>query len=183
MKIAAETLIQELTDLVKSNRETALAYKDLSLDLLNKKANPESWSILECIEHLNLYAEFYVSEVRNRIKTTRHKEATAIFRSGLLGDYFAKSMEPKPGMKTMKTFADKNPNGSTLDIKVLDRFIAFQDEWLVLLKEAAKINLMKTKTSITIKLLKLRMGDTLRFVFAHDVRHLAQAQRIVDLKG
>lgn len=178
MKVATEVLLKDLINRAKQNRATAVRYKDLALDILNKKASAESWSILECFEHLNLYAAFYVPEVRNRIRTTRHKEAAAIFKSGFLGDYFANSMVPKPGMKTMKTFADKNPNGSALDAKVLDRFIAFQDEWLVLLQEAAKINLNKTKTSITIKVLKLRMGDTLRFVFAHDERHIVQAHAL-----
>ncbi len=178
MKVATQTLLTSLTEAAKTNQAEVRRFKTLSLEQLNYKATPETWSILECIEHLNLYAHFYVVEIKERIDQTPHKTPNPIFKGSILGNYFEKSMLPKENLKKIKTFEDKNPNGSQLGIDVLDKFIAFQDKWFSLLEAAAKVNISKTKTSITIKMLKLRMGDTLRFVFAHDKRHIVQAMKI-----
>ncbi len=82
----------------------------------------------------------------------------------------------------MKTFKNMNPLNSQLDKKVIQEFITQQTEMLRLLDEARKISLNKTKTSITLsKAIKLKLGDTFRFVIHHNQRHLLQAERV--LKG
>ena len=62
----------------------------------------------------------------------------------------------------------------------IDRFINQQKEYLELIEKSKKINLTKTKTAISIsKLIKLRLGDTFRFITAHNERHLLQAENIL----
>ena len=36
----------------------------LTLQHLNYKTNPDSWSMLECLEHLNRYARYYLPELQ-----------------------------------------------------------------------------------------------------------------------
>ena len=144
-------------------------------EVLQQRPAHGGWNALECMEHLNLYGDFYLPEIRKRIRESRYG-TTPFFKPGLLGDYFAKSMEPGPAMKKMKTFKDKNPIRRKLEKETIERFIDQQNEMLELLHKAAAVDLNKTKTSITITtLLKLKLGDTLRFVVAHNRRHMAQA--------
>lgn len=178
MKIQTEALLVDLANRTKQLIQEAELLKDKSEEALNYKQHAESWSVLECLEHLNLYGRFYLPEIKKRIQEGKGKQES-VFKSGWLGNYFANSMLPKEKLNKMKTFKNMNPLNSQLDKQVIDEFLNQQTELLQLLEESRKISLNKTKTSISIsKLLKLKLGDTFRFVIYHNQRHMAQAQRI-----
>ncbi|WP_300355482.1 DinB family protein [Fluviicola sp.] len=189
MKIQTEVLLVDLTNRTKQLIREAEAFKDLAEQTLNYKQDPESWSVLECLEHLNLYGRFYLPEIAKRISEQSSSSSLSIplqrgknesvFKSGWLGNYFANSMLPKEKLNKMKTFKNMNPLNSKLDKQVIEEFIGQQNEMLRLLEEARKVNLNKTKTAISIsKLIKLKLGDTFRFVIYHNQRHMVQALRI-----
>ena len=175
MKVSNQVLIEDLTKRTKDHITKAEGYQQLELKKLNLKKTPEKWSLLECIEHLNRYGDFYIPEINRRIQVGKGvTEAT--FKSGWLGNYFAESMLPKEQLNKMKTFKSMNPAGSQLGKETLDKFIKQQEELLVLLEKAKTIDLVKTKTAISIsKLIKLRLGDTFRVVIYHNYRHIVQA--------
>ena len=176
MKFKAEELLAELIEQTRININKVENLRDLSNTELNHKENIEKWSILECIEHLNLYGDFYNPEIRKRIETS-HSKANLIFKSGVIGNYFVNMMLPKKKLNKMKTFKDKNPAGSSLDSIVIDKFISQQKEFLELIESSKNINLTKTKTAVSIsKVIKIRLGDTFRFIVAHNQRHLIQAE-------
>ena len=78
----------------------------------------------------------------------------------------------------MKSPKDKNPANSALTITTIDRFLKQQERLKALLMQAKQVNLTKTKTSISISnLVKLRLGDTFRFLIYHIERHVKQAER------
>lgn len=161
----------------------AQALKSIPLDRLTWKPSSESWSVLECLEHLNLYAEFYNPAIRSAIENSK-SVAQESFKSGWLGGYFAKSMLPKKKLNAMKTFKDKNPIHAQLDASVLDRFIAQQHVFLELLDLCEKVNLSKVKTPVTIsKLIRLKLGDTIQFLVNHNIRHMAQMERVLKMNA
>jgi hypothetical protein len=180
MNIKSEDLIKDLiasTQLIIDKAESLKAESDT---VLNFRTNPKAWSILECLEHLNRYGRFYLPEITGQIQKTS-SEQERYFKSGWLGDYFAKSMIPKEKLNTMKTFKSMNPINSTLDKAVIDDFINQQIEMLELLNSAKEVSLAKTKTAISIsKGIRLKLGDTFRFVIYHNQRHVAQAERVLD---
>lgn len=181
MKIRTELLIEDLIERTKQHMNQAEELKQLGHKQLNWKENPESWSVLECLEHLNLYGDFYLPEIESSIENSQFPGQADIFKSGLLGNYFAKAMLPKEKLNKMKTFKDKNPGGSKLNISTLDRFIEQQRKMLALLDKARQINITKTKTAISISnLIKLRLGDTFRVVIYHNQRHLLQATKTIN---
>jgi DinB superfamily len=142
---------------------------------LKQRPSNGGWNALECMEHLNRYGNFYLPEIRKRI-TQSPFPPSATFKPGMLGNYFAKSMEPKEGTKKMKTFKDKDPMHAHLSKQCIETFIAQQHDMLALLQSARKVDLNRTKTSISItKLITLKLGDTFRFVINHNERHMAQA--------
>ena len=179
MRVNSETLITDLIETTRKHLNQIEKFKQLSEKELNYKANSLSWSVLECIEHLNLYGDYYLPEIEHRILHNKYPE-DAIFKSGVLGNYFAKLMLPNEKIKKMKTNKDKNPVGRKLEKSVIDCFIQQQQKMLELLNKARSVSLTRTKTSISIsKMIKLRLGDTFRFVINHNQRHLIQAENVL----
>jgi hypothetical protein len=133
---------------------------------------------LECLEHLNLYGDFYLPQIESKIENSTTKNDFE-FKSGILGNYFAKSMLPKEKLNKMKTFKDKNPLNANLDKTVIDKFINQQIKLLDLLNQSRNVSLNKVKIQTSISsLIKLKLGDTFQFFINHIVRHLNQIDRI-----
>ena len=175
----SETLISDLIERTKNNLNRVQNFQDLTDQELNHKISPQSWSILECLEHLNRYGDFYIPELKEKIKSSHHKN-NGSFKSGWLGNYFAKMILPKEKLNKMKTLKSMNPVGSKLNRQVIEKFIRQQQQLLELLDQARDVSLTKTKTKISISSwIRLRLGDTFRFVIYHNQRHILQAENIL----
>ncbi len=174
----SEILIQSLIEQTRQIIDQVEKLKDNDLQTLTWKQNATSWSVLECLEHLNLYGDFYLPEIEHKINnSTTHSEAE--FRSGFLGNYFAKSMLPKGKLNKMKTFKDKNPLNAKLDKAVIDKFMEQQIKLIDLLARSRQVSLNKVKIRISISsLIRLKLGDTFQFFLNHIIRHLNQVERI-----
>ena len=180
MKIKADLLLSELIDLTKQHISQVESLDKQALDKLNWKADETTWSVFECLEHLNLYGDFYLPEIERAINNSQ-STPQPFFKPGLLGDYFAKSMLPKEKLNKMKTFKSKNPNGSKLDKSTIYRFLNQQEKMLTLLKKAKKVNINKIKVATTLgKLITLKLGDIFRVVINHNLRHIVQAQKTLN---
>lgn len=174
----SEKLIQTLLEQTRQIINQAEKLKSYDLNTLTWKENEISWSVLECLEHLNLYGDFYLPQMESKIKNSSTKTDIE-FKSGILGNYFAKSMLPKEKLNKMKTFKDKNPLNSNLKKTVIDRFITQQIKLLDLLNQSRNVSLNKVKIQTSISsLIKLKLGDTFQFLINHNIRHLKQIDRI-----
>ena len=174
----SENLIQSLIEQTRQIINQVEKLKNLDLRSLTWKQNETSWSILECLKHLNLYGDYYLPEIENEIKKS-HKKSEKDFESGLLGGYFAKSMLPREKLKKMKTFKDKNPLNAQLDRSIIDSFIYQQVKLLDLLNESRNVSLNKVRITTSISsLISLKLGDTFQFLINHVIRHLKQIERI-----
>lgn len=174
----SEKLIQTLLEQTRQITNEAEQLKTYDLQTLTWKAYPNSWNILECIEHLNLYGNFYLPQMEEKIRNS-DTENEIDFNSGFLGNYFAKSMLPKAKLNKMKTFKDKNPLNAKLDKTVIDNFINQQIKLLELLNQSRNVSLNKVKIATSIsKLVKLKLGDTFQFFINHIIRHFTQIERI-----
>ena len=161
-------------------------FTSLSTAQLNKKPSPEAWSIIECLEHLNRYGDYYLVEIKEKMQES-NKAPSSNFKSGVLGNYFANMMLVKENkVKKMATFKNMNPAiidtviASNRCNTIMTKFLNQQKEMLKLLEEAQKKHLKAIKTPITIApWLRLRLGDTFRFVIYHNERHVWQAERVL----
>jgi len=148
-------ILQHLKELTLQHITRAEKLLELSDEQLNQKDNTEQWSVLECLEHLNLYFEFYLPEIQKRISAS-NLQSDKTFKSGWLGNYFAESMWPKEGFKKIKTFKDKNPIHSKLTKKSIEKFISHEGQLLELLSQIEHKNLNKIRCLVSIsKLIKL----------------------------
>ncbi len=176
------TITELLTDLEKRTQHVLTivrGYRDLELNQLNRKANADTWSALECLEHLSLYGDYYLPEMEKSILSAPKSE-NGVFKAGVIGNYFANLMQAKPdgSLKKMKAPNDKIPAASQLNMTTVDRFLKQTEHLLHLLQLAKNKDLTKAKTPISIsKMIRLRLGDTFRFYVYHIERHVAQAER------
>lgn len=175
--------IEVLEELIKYTTKHIAYAKQLlkvSDEELQFKRTQKTWSVLECLEHLNRYATFYNREINKKMIPSTLPFVTT-FKSTYLGNKFANDMLPKKGMKTMNTFKSKNPNASKLNKEqVILSFIKLQEELLSYLKLARTKNLDKIKTYTTLPIIKFKLGDTFRFVIHHNERHVVQAKGVLE---
>ena len=173
-------LINDLTERTLKIQSTLKNLGTFSIDDLNKRDHPDAWSAFECIAHLNIYGDFYIPEITKKIAQSGNKIPSTVFKSGILGNYFVKMVGPLDASKKMKTLSSANPLGSALNISTLHKFDKQQSAMLEILKNAATVNLNKTRTGISIApWIKIKLGDTLRVVILHNQRHMEQALRAV----
>ena len=173
-------LINDLTERTLKIQSALKNLETFSIDDLNKRDHPDAWSAFECIAHLNIYGDFYIPEITRKIAQSGNKIPSTVFKSGILGNYFVKMVGPLDASKKMKTLSSANPLGSALNIPTLHKFDKQQSAMLEILKNAATVNLNKTRTGISIApWIKIKLGDTLRVVILHNQRHMEQALRAV----
>jgi len=181
MQIENNQLIDDLLQRIENCTRTVKDFEILPINRLQFK-NGERWSVLECLEHLNLYGDFYLVEIEKQIITNPRRDISTTFKSGILGNYFANLMAVKDGKITrMKSPKDKNPSNSNLSITTINRFLKQQERLGSLLNQCRGLDLTKTKAAISLtNLIKLRLGDTLRFFCYHIERHVFQAERALE---
>ncbi len=174
----SEILLQSLMEQTRQIINQVEKLREYDLDALTWRPNLNSWNILECLEHLNLYGDFYLPQMERKINSAT-AQAEPEFKSGFLGNYFAKSMLPKEKTNKMKTFKDKDPINAKLDKGVIDRCVEQQIKLLELLSQSRKVSLEKVKLETSISsLIKLKLGDTFLFFVNHNVRHLKQIEKL-----
>lgn len=151
-------------------------------ETLNRQPALNSWSIAQVLEHLNFYSRTYNAKLEEYLSAAGQQKTE--FKSGWLGNYFTKMMEPKADgvvVNKMSAPKDSRPDAVLDGPAVISEFIDHQHQLLKLLDQPKDLS-ARIPTSIS-SLIKLQAGDTFRFLVAHQRRHLAQAQRAAQAFG
>ncbi|WP_343691599.1 DinB family protein [Chitinophaga sp.] len=176
------TLLQQVDVLLNTAREQLLPAHD---NILLRQPAPDKWSAAQCLDHLNAYARFYIPRIEKAIQGklagSLPPAPSPVFKSGWLGNYFTNMMLPKadghPGMK-MQAPKGYRPLADLNAKQVVNEFIDWQERAKQLLEQSKLVNLESIKIPTTLgNWLKFSLGDTFRFVIAHEQRHMAQALR------
>ncbi|GAB3493634.1 DinB family protein [Spirosoma knui] len=153
---------------------------------LTQQPSHDRWSIAQCLEHLNSYGQYYIPLLTQVIALgeQQDKAASPEFRSSWLGNYFAEMMRPKADGRIampMKAFKNHTPAAQLNVPLVLAEFFDQQQQLLSLLQRARAVDMSRLKVPISIaRWIKLSVGDTFRFLIAHEQRHVTQAERVAD---
>ncbi len=178
MKINRSLLIAELSKEVI--HQTAIVnghYKNAPESKLNAPATDGGWSVLQCIDHLNSYGDYYLPQIEAAL-TKASYNTDERYNSGWLGDYFTKIMSPETGAKKYKAFKGHIPNVELESVAVLTEFMRQGGVLLNYLERARNLDLSSARVPVSIsKLISLKLGDTFRFLIAHNRRHILQAER------
>jgi hypothetical protein len=176
-----DTLIENLLDQTEIVLKKAIEWQLIPHSTFALRPTSESWSANECLQHLNSYGRFYLPAIESVLSRSEKRESSTQFSSGWLGNYFTKLMMPgtdgKPSTK-MNSPKDHAPKTIIESRLVISEFIDQQEKLLALLNTAKKFDLNTVKVGISIApIIKLKLGDVFRFVIAHQVRHILQAER------
>lgn len=150
---------------------------------LLRQPAPGSWSVVQCLDHLNSYGLYYLPQLEAALKRGEQLRlpAKSAFKSGWLGNYFTNLMQPQPdGALKSKMNAPKGhrPVPQPDAEQVLHEFAAQQQRLQQLLQRAGQTDMGRLRVPISLtKLIKLSAGDTFRFLIAHEQRHMLQALR------
>lgn len=185
-KFKSEDLINQLESDVRQLIAAAEHLRQADSIKLAYPPEEGKWSAAQAIEHLNMYSRYYLPAIE---KAMVHipKEVNAWFVPGFFGNYFTKMMMPrnvyeiKNKMKTPKAYRP----GRGVNVEgVFKEFFDHQNKLLQLLETARKRNLEQVRVPISIsKLIRLKLGDTFRFLIAHEQRHMIQARNAIKATG
>lgn len=154
-------------------------------DVMLFKQDESKWSATQCLMHLNSYGNYYLPAIQKSIEDAEKKgtRETSTFRTSFIGNWFTDVMQPKGEQQTVKKMkSPKNhvPQSNENSDAIIAEFINQQEQILALLERAYTVDLRKAKTPISIsRFVKLPLGDTFRFLIAHNVRHVLQARKAI----
>ena len=185
-KYKSEDLLNDLITDVRRIKTSAEFFQNSDQTKLTYSPDKQKWSIVQILEHLNAYNRHYIPLMEKELTVVTH-DNNAWFESGYWGEKFTKMMKPnnvyqvKNKMKAMKAYTFSN----NLNIgTVLKEFLGHQDKLLQLLELAKSKDLNGIRIPITLTtLIKLRLGDMLRFLIAHEQRHMIQARNTLRETG
>ncbi|MFC6996292.1 DinB family protein [Rufibacter roseus] len=167
-----QTQVQQLKASVTSE------FLPLEIATLNFKPHATSWSILECLEHLNRYSRFYLPHFAKALAAAPTLALPQPVRYSWLGKKSLDMVNPG-NVKKHKTLKHMNPHNSQLTAAVLDEFLQHQDTLLKLLEKATKADVNKKTIPVEFfRLLKMRTLEAFEFLVMHQQRHVQQAQRV-----
>jgi hypothetical protein len=177
-------LITELLDRTELIRAGSAAFFRLTDDQLGFAPAPDAWSIAEVFEHLNLSNEIYIRNILPRLTVAPDIGANE-FRSSWLGDWAYERIVPRSDGTVFKMRSARSiqPAKQTKEPKeALHSFHRTCDTLDDILRHSSTKDLRRIRIPFHfIPLLQFGLGETLRFLIAHNERHLLQAQRLQDL--
>lgn len=171
------SLTQSQADLKQLIQTVKIEFPHLKENELNYKESAESWSILECLQHLNLYCDYYNPCLHKALS----KSAKLSYKPIKLSWIAKKSINTvsPEDKKPKKTFKNMNPALSNLPKDVIEQFLKNHEELEQILQQAKNINTNKKLIPIEfMKWLKLSIAETLIFMGEHGKRHVNQALKV-----
>jgi hypothetical protein len=146
---------------------------------------PGSWSVAECVEHLNVTARLYLPKLDEAIADAirRGRYAEGPFTYNWIGRFVVRSMEP-PARVRLKAPKSFQPPPSRSRREIMAAFRAYQVQFVDRLRQANGLDLAGAKVSSPAsKWIRLPLGSGFALMAAHERRHLWQAQRVTTASG
>ncbi len=158
-------------------RATALA-KTLTPSQLNWTARPGVWSIGQCLEHLCITNEVYLSAMSNSL-VGHHTEVVQDITPGWFGRWFIREViEPSSAPKRRRAPRKIKP-GVMIEPSVLDRFHRTNREAREFVERARNYDVNRIRfRNPFIPVIHFTVGTGLEILSKHERRHLLQAERV-----
>ncbi len=162
-------------------------FESLDEKLFNASPAPKKWSVAECIQHLNITLNIYIPQMVNVVKNkNRYLGQKENFNHSFIGKMVVKSMNPRKNNEIpmkVKTFGKLKPKSIEYEKhNVLIKFAGFQKDIINIIDGCENMSLEKPKiVTAAGPILKMRIGDALHFMIAHNRRHILQAQNVLKI--
>jgi hypothetical protein len=144
------------------------------------RAQPGSWSVAECIDHLAASNRVYLAAMQpaaaRALASGRNRRRPAL--PGLIGGWFARTLEP-PVKTKMKNPKKSTPRTSPPFADAMQAFLGSQEEARRFLRTYAGIDLASVRfPNPFVSGLRFSLATGLHVIAAHDRRHLWQAWNV-----
>ena len=149
----------------------------------NWRPDARSWSISECLVHLNMVGDRYVHVLEKTLADARARGLVGQgpFGYGFLGKWLLGNTEPPPRRKSKAPRSFMPPDDQPITA-VLPTFLHLQEQLALLLIEANGLDLARVKVPAPgLGPVKLNLHITLAWIAAHERRHLWQARQVRSL--
>lgn len=157
--------------------EKAKKFSSLNYEQLNWRPAENTWSVAECFEHLiRTNAKYIPVFQKNASDSDNNKVVT--FNHTLMGKLILKSVTPDV-KKKYKTGTYFNPIGSTIGENIVNEYLNLHYKMIELVKNLDHSKFKEKVTSPFAKFVRYNIGDSLLIIANHDLRHLNQAERVI----
>lgn len=157
----------------------------LSDEQLAWEPAPDSWSVAQCLDHLNVTARMYLPVLDEGIADAIRR---GLYNAGpypynWLGRLHVYLVQPTTRFrgKAAKQFqpAPRRPRH-----EVMAAFRAYQVQYVDRLRQANGLDLARARVaSPIVGWLRIPLGSSFAMMIAHECRHLAQARRVIQMPG
>lgn len=146
------------------------------------RAAPDTWSVGECLDHLNATARTYLPMIDEGIADAirRGLYGAAPYTSNWIGRLFVYLFGPLARLRLRAPQAFVPPRARPKQ-EVLAAFRAYQVQYVDRLRQANGLDLARARVSSpAARWLRLPLGSSFALMIAHEQRHLAQARRVIE---
>jgi DinB family protein len=175
-----EDLAAILGRLEESDRQARALIAEVDEERFNWRPDERSWSVAQCLDHLNAGNHVYLGPIRDALERARQRNAwrRGPIRPRLLEGWFIRSLEPQAGPR-LKAPRKIVPAARKSRAEVGEQWKRIQAELRELLQAAAPLDLNRTRfINPFIPLLRFSVGTGFLVLDAHERRHLWQAEKI-----
>lgn len=153
----------------------------LSASQINWHPVPGTWSIAECIAHLNTTNSLYNAALEKSFQESRRRGLVSTEdepKLAFLERWFASQLEPpyRLKFKAPKQFAPVSVHYERDEL--LAKWVSVHEELLRIAADNADLDWKKTKVPSPAGRLKVTALGAFAIIAAHDRRHLWQAEQI-----
>ncbi|MGB3542977.1 DinB family protein [Rubrivirga sp.] len=159
---------------------------DMSEATFNRRPAPQSWSVAECIVHLNIVADAYLPVLEGAVARA-DRRADGPFEYGFVAGRMRSGVVPGgPGLKTGKRLDPslRAPESSHEIGPTMTVFDAAVERYISVCDAADGLDLALTKVRYPfMRLIRLPLGAFLDITGQHALRHIDQAERAASTPG
>lgn len=155
---------------------------DVPAEWWARRADPDRWSMAECVGHLNLTSRAYLPLLRDAIDEGRRLGVPppARYRRDLVGWIFWRTGGP-PVRRRVKTTAPFVPSAAVPVGELLFEFARLQSEQLACVRDADGLPLGRLKiVSPFDRRIRYNLYSCLTILPVHQHRHLWQAEQVLE---
>jgi hypothetical protein len=157
----------------------------LTDEQFNRRPDEKRWSVAECVDHLLEVGWKMMPRMDAAIIEGRGKGryADGPFRYGGLGNWFVRAMgadqlPPRGKFKAPRIYAPRRRAEWKIP-QAVEEFTGLQEKYFSIVRNAGGLDLARIKVSSPVsRLIRLSLGQWLRGLAGHQLRHLWQAEQI-----
>ena len=147
------------------------------------RPGPDSWSIAECLDHLNATARLCLPMLDEGISDAvrRGVYGEGPFKYNWLGRLSVRFADLPMRLKAPD---DVQPAAGRTRREILNAFRAYQVQYIDRLRQANGVDLARARVRIPASSwLRIPLGSAFELMVVHSRRHMAQARRVMDAEN